>query len=90
MPFDPNLPADNSLVVAAELRSQLNALKALLDALPTHADLNNLRNELLNNSAAPVTNVEELNIPLSEPLSQSEGLQMLDKLNEVLTTLKRP
>lgn len=32
MPFDPNLPADHSEIVAAELRNQFNALKALIDA----------------------------------------------------------
>jgi hypothetical protein len=32
MAFDSNLPADHSPVVAAELRNQFNALKALMDA----------------------------------------------------------
>ena len=32
MPYDPTLPVDHSSIVAAELRSQLNALKALIDA----------------------------------------------------------
>jgi hypothetical protein len=31
MAFDSNLPADHSPVVAAELRNQFNALKALMD-----------------------------------------------------------
>ena len=31
MPYNPNLPADHSEIVAAELRNQLNALKALYD-----------------------------------------------------------
>ena len=36
MPFDPTLPVNNSVVRAAELRNQFNALKALDDAkLPT-------------------------------------------------------
>jgi hypothetical protein len=32
MAYDPNLPADNSLASAAELRNQLAGLKALIDA----------------------------------------------------------
>jgi len=31
MSFDPNLPATRARIVSAELRSQLNALKALID-----------------------------------------------------------
>ena len=34
MPFDPNKPVNGALITAAELRAQLNALKALIDALP--------------------------------------------------------
>ncbi|MEO7317952.1 MAG: hypothetical protein ABIZ56_03075 [Chthoniobacteraceae bacterium] len=34
MPFDPSKPVDASLVTAAELRAQFNALKALIDAQP--------------------------------------------------------
>lgn len=34
MPFDPALPASNSEILSAELRSQFNALKALIDAVP--------------------------------------------------------
>ena len=32
-PFDPNLPANNSTIVAAELRNQLNTLQAQITAL---------------------------------------------------------
>ena len=34
MPFDPALPATNSEILSAELRSQFNGLKTLLDAVP--------------------------------------------------------
>ena len=34
MPFDPSKPADHSPLVAAEMRSQLNGLKTLIDAIP--------------------------------------------------------
>ena len=35
MPFDPNLPQENTLVDAVQMRSQLNGLKALIDAIQT-------------------------------------------------------
>ena len=34
MPFDPALPATNSEILSAELRSQFNGLKTLIDAVP--------------------------------------------------------
>ena len=33
MPFDPALPQENTPVDAAQMRSQLNGLKALIDAI---------------------------------------------------------
>jgi hypothetical protein len=87
MAFDPNLPANGSLASSAELRAQFNALKAEIDEL--RALLDTRTAEILSNSAAPVTNVNELNIPLSDPLTQSDGLQLMDKVNEMLNTLKR-
>ena len=35
MAFDPNLPQENTPVDAAQMRSQLNGLKSLIDAVPT-------------------------------------------------------
>ncbi len=34
MPFNPNLPANNSPIISAELRNQFNGLKTLIDAVP--------------------------------------------------------
>jgi len=38
MPFDPDLPADNSDLSSAEMRGQLTSLKALIDALQQQLD----------------------------------------------------
>ena len=35
MPFDPNLPQENTPADAVQMRSQLNGLKSLIDAVPT-------------------------------------------------------
>ena len=37
MPFNPTLPVDGSLMVAADMRNQFNALKGLIDAQPVVA-----------------------------------------------------
>ena len=34
MPFDPNLPQENTLIDAVQMRGQLNGLKELIDAIP--------------------------------------------------------
>jgi hypothetical protein len=34
MPFDPNLPQENTLIDAAQMRGQLNGLKTLIDEVP--------------------------------------------------------
>jgi hypothetical protein len=38
MPYDPTLPANNSLIVAAELRNQYAGLKSLIDARAHRVD----------------------------------------------------
>ncbi len=35
MPFDPNLPANNTPNSSAQMRAQLNGLKDIIDAVPT-------------------------------------------------------
>ena len=35
MPFDPSIPIENTEIDAAQMRSQLNGLKALIDAITT-------------------------------------------------------
>ena len=40
MAYDPNLPANHAPIVSAELRDQLNGLKALIDAKPSTDDVN--------------------------------------------------
>ena len=51
MPFDPNLPQENTDLDAVQVRAQLNALKALIDAL--QAQVNNLSDPLPVGSISP-------------------------------------
>ena len=39
MPFDPNLPQENTLIDAAQMRGQLQGLKTLIDAVPGLTDV---------------------------------------------------
>ena len=38
MPFDPSIPIENTEIDAAQMRSQFNSLKALIDAITTLTD----------------------------------------------------
>ncbi len=86
MAFNPNLPADHSPIVAAELRAQLNALKALVDAKPSMDDVNAAINA---NSAANSDNVFYLQLAPSDPPTQSDVQAIIDRMNELITALNR-
>ena len=74
-PFDPNLPADNSLIVAAELRNQLNALFVLID------------NGLAFAASRPI-NVDSLNLTVSNPPTQAQVQTIASKVDELITALQ--
>ncbi len=92
MPFDPNLPQENTDLDAAQMRAQLIALKALIDAL--QAQVNNLSDPLpvgsivgwqksrANIPALPGTWVECNGQVLNDPESPFHG-QTMDDLNGV-------
>jgi hypothetical protein len=76
MPFDPNLPATNTPLSSAQMRAQLTGLKAIADQVRAER-------------ASHINDVAELNIMASDPPTVSEMQQVIDKLNEVITALKR-
>ncbi|HEY0551362.1 MAG TPA: hypothetical protein VGF13_17290, partial [Verrucomicrobiae bacterium] len=87
MPFDPTKPANDSPLDAAEVRAQLNALKALLDTL--QAQVNGLLpvgfigawpKSRANMPALPGTWVECNGQVLNDPASPFHG-QTMDDLN---------
>ena len=71
---------------AAEVRDQLNALKALIDAKPSMDDVNAAINE---NSAANSDSVFYLQLAPSDPPTQSDVQAIIDRLNELITALNR-
>ena len=86
MPFNPSLPVNGSKIVAAELRNQLNALKELIDALPTS---DAMWAELDAQAAGPCKNVAPLNLTVSNPPTQAEVQAIADRLDYLLFNLKR-
>lgn len=97
MPFDPALPANASLIVAAELRGQFTGLKSEIDALPTQAQLSN---DLVNTENAAVlttlpqtsansNGVSLLNMSVSDPPTQAEMQAIADKVDALINALRR-
>ena len=85
--FDPSKPADHAPLVSSEMRSQLNGL---------NQNVNDTAQNAANNLSAAVTGtsnnsnaVDFLNISLSNPPQQWEVQPIIDKLNELITALRR-
>ena len=93
MPYDPTKPQENTPLDAAEMRSQFNALKQLIDDLqtqlaerPTSIEVEQM---ILAQSAGAVTHVEPLNQNVGDPPTQAEVQTVSSQLDALLTELKR-
>ena len=86
MAFNPNLPANHSPIVSQELRDQLNALKALIDAKPSMDDVNAA---IVANSAANPGDITYTQMVPSNPPTQSDLQTVIELLNSLITALKR-
>lgn len=84
MPFDPTKPVNASPIVAAELRDQLNALKALIDNLQTQ--LNNV--QALAEAKAPAPTVTPLVLTVHNPPTQADVVALRDFVNTLLAELQ--
>jgi len=90
MPYDPTKPANNSPLSSAEMRNQFNALKELIDPLVTHDQLLISINNAVNDGASANSNsVGSLNLTVSDPPTQAEMQGIADKLDELITALRR-
>lgn len=83
MPFDPTLPANNSPIVSAELRNQLNGLKALIDAQA--AQIADLQTQLANKAILPTMDAFDQSI--SDPPTQADLQKVIDWANDLLAEL---
>ena len=97
MPFDPNLPQPGTAVDAVEMRAQFNALKDEIDDLPTNAQVNDAVTGAITtattnaaaNSSANTNAVNLLGFTVSDPPTQSEVQQILEKVNEHINAARR-
>lgn len=101
MPFDPNKPADNTPVSAAELREQFNAIVAMVAAqnaridalvasgLVTQQQLNDAITGVINNSSANTNSVGLLEITASDPPTQWEVGTIINTFNATLQAMRR-
>jgi len=92
MPFDATLPVNSSPIVAAELRNQFNALKALLDTQA--AQIADLQTQLAAQQAHwdtldnQLSVMSPLNISVADPLTQDEVQAIAAQADLLLQALK--
>ena len=98
MPYDPTKPAFGSPDSSAEMRDQLNALKALIDAQAAQiaslsAQLADVPNQIAAAIAATSSNsngVGNLSLSiLNNPTQQSDVQPIADKVDELINALRR-
>ena len=95
MAFDPNIPADYGLFRSADMRAQLNALKALIDVLQAQLAQKTSTDDVLNLvrtfAARNVDTVAQLPPPWSSnPPERDEFNEVRDKVNELVSGLVHP
>ena len=98
MPFDPTKPAFGSPDSSAEMRDQLNALKALIDAQAAQiaaqaAQIAALQSQLsaaIGGTSNNSNGVPNLGLSIgNNPPQQSEVQPIADKLDELINALRR-
>jgi len=97
MGFDPILPENNSLISSEELRGQFSGLKELLDSQGQElgdrvTELGTTRTtmeQVENQTPAPIPDLDLLDLDVSDPPDRLEIIYLRDKLNELITALKR-
>lgn len=85
MPFDPTLPQENTLVDAAQMRAQLNALNDDLQQRATQGDLAAGIAGTSSNSNGVGTLIQAAD----GSYNQTQMQAVLDKLDELISALRR-
>ena len=83
--FDPSKPADHTPLASAEMRSQLTSLNADIQQRASLGDLNNAISGTSSNS----NGVSTLNQIANGGYDQSQMQQVLDKIDELINSLRR-
>ena len=97
MPFDPTKPETGSPNSSAEMRAQLTALKADIDAIPAGpagpagppGEVSNATLAAQIAGTAQNPNVGTFNITLSDPPTRAEVQAILDFVNALVNSLTR-
>ena len=87
MPFDPDLPVNNSPISSSELRAQFNGLKEELQLICVTQGQYSVDYE--DTARNPLT-VARLEMAVSDPPTQAEVQAIADKIDELIDALKRP
>ena len=86
MAYDPTKPTDNSLAAAAELRNQFAGLNDDIQQRALSIDVQDAINA---QSSGSVNDVNPLSLSVSNPPTQAQVQAVADKIDELLTALKR-
>ncbi|MSU56682.1 MAG: hypothetical protein EXS35_00605 [Pedosphaera sp.] len=86
MPYDPDLPANNSPILSAELREQFQGLRALLDDKVDNDYVESFINE---HTAGSFTGRTLLNLTVSNPPTQAQVQAIANKLDEIIIAGQR-
>ncbi len=86
MPYDPTKPANNSPIVSAELRNQL---QGLMDEIQQRALYQDVNDAITVQAAGPVNNIQPPAFNVSNPPTQAQVQAMADYLVQFYTALSR-
>ena len=86
MPFDPTLPAANSPISSEELRNQFTALQAEIDDRP---DFGAMSQAIQEQTAGNVSELDNLPLIVSDPPTRAQVQEIVDKLYDLMTAVKR-
>lgn len=86
MAYDPTKPANGSPINSAELRTQFAGLKTLIDEKANAADV---AATIAADTSGSVSGASYLSLIVSDPPTQAEVQSIADKIDELLTLLRR-
>lgn len=89
MPFNPTLPLDHSLVDSSVIRSQLIALNADTQMRATMTAVNSAIATAIAGTSSNSNSVENLSQSASPDYSQNQMQDVLNKLDELISALRR-
>ena len=87
--FDPNLPANNTPLVSAEMRAQLNALNDDIQTRSTVNLMNATVASAVSGTSSNSNSVATLDMNADGSYSQGQLQDVMNKLDELIAALRR-